>query len=166
MVQSSPDEAGEGSPAPARNAETEVWLALMALHGEIFGRLNRAINREFGITLAKFDVLAQLYRVPDGLTQTALSRQLKVTGGNVTGMVQRLISDSLISREVAQNDRRAFIVRLTSLGRETYLNARIRHDELLASFIGQLGSERLATLTETLRQTGHVLARSDSGRAA
>jgi DNA-binding MarR family transcriptional regulator len=126
-----------------RNVETRVWQTVLEMHGEVFTRLNRALGREFGITLAKFDVLAQLHRFPDGLTQGTLSRHLKVTGGNVTGLVRRLAADGLITREMSASDRRAFIVRLTPQGAAVYNAARDRHDALLREWLSPIAAEEM-----------------------
>jgi len=143
-----------------RNAESQVWQLMLGIHGDIFGRLNRTLTREFGITLAKFDVLAQLYRVGDRLTQSDLSRQRKVTDGNITGLVHRLIAAGLISREVSASDRRAYAVQLTDQGRAVYRAARDRHDELLATFFGSLGPTRLTEVRSVLGQLSHALAQA------
>jgi DNA-binding MarR family transcriptional regulator len=130
-------------PLDQRNVETRVWQTVLEMHGEVFTRLNRALGREFGITLAKFDVLAQLHRFPDGLTQGTLSRHLKVTGGNVTGLVRRLAADGLITREMSASDRRAFIVRLTPKGTAVYNAARDRHDALLREWFSPIAAEEI-----------------------
>ena len=57
-----------------RNAQSQAWQAMLAVHGAVFGRLSRELSQEFGITLAKYDVLAQLHRFPKGLNQRDLSR--------------------------------------------------------------------------------------------
>jgi len=138
-----------------RTIEVQIWKAVMDIHGSVLNRLNRVMTNDFGITLAKFDVLAQLQRAPDGLTQGALSRQLKVTGGNVTGLTSRLATDGLITREMSASDRRAFVVRLTARGADLYSAARIRHD----AFLGQMfdGMERgdLRQALQSLQILGH-----------
>ncbi len=60
--------------------ETRLWLQLLSLHGELFSSLNSMLSSEFGLSLAKFDVLAQLDRYPDGLALGQLSQNLKVSG--------------------------------------------------------------------------------------
>jgi DNA-binding MarR family transcriptional regulator len=145
------DRAGDG---PARNLETRVWLGVLAVHGEIFNRLNRAFMREFDITLAKFDVLAQLDRFPGGLTQGNLSRYLKVTGGNVTGLVRRLVADGLITREMSAADRRAFVVRLTAKGAEKFKAARELHDALLREWFGGSSQDDLEVALQSLMRLG------------
>lgn len=130
--------AGQQDDRSGRNLETSVWLKLLRLHREIFERLNRMMDRELNITLAKFDVLAQLDRFPEGLTNGSLSRYLKVTGGNVTGLVRRLAADGLVSREMSADDRRMFVIRLTGKGNTVYHRARERHDELLREMFAGL----------------------------
>ncbi|MEP6785985.1 MAG: MarR family transcriptional regulator [Sphingomonadales bacterium] len=146
-----------------RNIETQAWITLLDLHGELFSRLNRTLVREFSITLAKFDVLAQLYRNPDGLTQGILSRQLKVTGGNVTGLVRRLVADGLIDREMSSIDRRAFIVRPTARGSALYVAARARHDELLKTLLAPVSGLELDALKALLNRQSRALTRSPRG---
>jgi DNA-binding MarR family transcriptional regulator len=146
-----------------RNLETRVWHAVLAVHGGVFARLNRAMGREFGITLAKFDVLAQLFRNPAGMNQGELSRHLKVTGGNVTGLVRRLGGEGLVTRQMSPDDRRVFVVQLTEAGRETYLAARQRHDALLEEWFRDLAS---ADKTEALRILQAMAGRIDPASKA
>lgn len=145
---------------PLRNRESRAWNAVLDLHGALSARLNRAIGRDTGLTLAKFDVLAQVFHSPDGITQGSLSRQLKVTGGNVTGLVRRLVADGLITREPMASDRRAVVVRLTAQGRETYLAARARHDALLAEWLGGIGRADLARVEAILLMLKAAVERS------
>jgi DNA-binding MarR family transcriptional regulator len=149
-----------------RNLETRVWLGVLAVHGAIFNRLNRAFLREFDITLAKFDVLAQLNRSPDGLTQGNLSRQLKVTGGNVTGLVRRMVADGLITREMSATDRRAFVVRLTTKGADRYKASRERHDTLLHEWLGALPQHELETARQSLARLSESILTGRAGEAA
>lgn len=146
-----------------RNLETQVWHAVLEVHGTVFAQLNRAMGREFGITLAKFDVLAQLFRNPSGMTQGELSRHLKVTGGNVTGLVRRLSSEGLVTRQMSPEDRRVFVVQLTEAGRETYLAARARHDALLEDWFRDLAASDKA---EVLRILLAMAGRFDPSRKA
>ncbi|MEP7349931.1 MAG: MarR family winged helix-turn-helix transcriptional regulator [Sphingorhabdus sp.] len=147
-----------------RNIETRVWLGVLAVHGDIFNRLNRAFSKEFGITLAKFDVLAQLARFEEGLTQGVLSHYLKVTGGNVTGLVRRLATDGMITREMSATDRRAFIVRLTPKGATIYTKARKRHDALLQEWFAGVPDDdmrsALHSLSALTRHFGSPAARA------
>ena len=46
--------------------------------------------------------MAALYRAPEGMLMSDLSRFLLVSNGNVTGIVDRLVSEGLVARAQAQ----------------------------------------------------------------
>nr|WP_237392341.1 MarR family transcriptional regulator [Aurantiacibacter rhizosphaerae] len=126
----------------------------MDFHSAVFNRLNRVLLEEHGITLAKFDALAQLCQAPEGLTQGALSRKLKVTGGNVTGLTSRLAADGLITREMSPSDRRAFVVQVTPEGAQLYRAAQRRHDAFLHSLFDGIGDADLQQALQSLQILG------------
>ena len=136
--------------SPPRNLQSRTWNALLDLHGALFSRLNGTLVRDFGISLAKYDVLAQLDGARGGMTQGELSRRLKVTGGNVSGLVRRMAAEKLIERAAAPDDRRAVIVRATAQGRETFAAARAHHDALLQDWLGDSNEGMLAQLCAQL----------------
>jgi DNA-binding MarR family transcriptional regulator len=131
--------------------ETRLWLQLLSLHGEIFASLNSVLSSEFGLSLAKFDVLAQLDRYRDGLALGQLSQNLKVSGGNVSGLVQRLLADDLISKEMSTVDRRSFIVRLGPKGEALFRKAADVHKKHLSKRLENASAKELDTALTVLR---------------
>ena len=113
-----------------------LWLRLLGLTRQIEAELRRRLSAEFDMTLPRFDVLAALYRDPSGLMMSQLSRRLKVSNGNVTGIVDRLVSEGLVLRTIPDGDRRASVVRLTESGRDRFEQIAPVHnswiDELLS----------------------------------
>jgi DNA-binding MarR family transcriptional regulator len=93
-----------------------LWLRLLACSNDIEREIRRRLRARFGITLARFDYLAQLYRHPQGLRMNALSKYLMVTGGNVTGLTDELEKDGWVRRESDPDDRRSWRVALTPEG--------------------------------------------------
>ena len=69
--------------------------------------------------------MAALYRTPDGMLMSDLSRFLLVSNGNVTGIVDRLVSEGLVQRGRRNGDRRTSIVQLTR-DRQGYVSQRWR----------------------------------------
>jgi DNA-binding MarR family transcriptional regulator len=137
-------------PAPGQ-IETRLWLQLLSLHGDIFASLNSVLSSEFGLSLAKFDVLAQLDRYRDGLALGQLSQNLKVSGGNVSGLVQRLLADDFISKEMSSEDRRSFIVRLTSKGEALFRKAADVHKKHLSKRLENVSAKELDSAFTVLR---------------
>lgn len=106
----------------AARSAVRTWLRLLACSNIIEGHLRGALREKFGTTLPRFDVLAQLDNAasdsPRGLTMSELSRRLMVTNGNLTGLIDRLDREGLVSRVVAPPDRRAQMVSLTPAGKD------------------------------------------------
>jgi len=145
-------------PPRHQRLEKRVWLRMLSLQGEIFGRLNRALSAACGLSLAKFDVLAQLDRYPDGLSLGNLSQNLKVTGGNVSGLVQRLVADGFITREMSSTDRRSFVVRMTPEGKAVFDRACLAHQAELDTCFAAVPAEELDEALRVLNALStHVL---------
>ncbi len=110
---------GPGHEARAQtgdHAVLKLWLRMLSCVTEIEAEIRRRLRERFGISLARFDYLAQLHRHPAGLKMRDLSRFLMVTGGNVTTLTDDLERDGLVARESSPTDRRSWIVRLTPQG--------------------------------------------------
>jgi DNA-binding MarR family transcriptional regulator len=131
--------------------ETRLWLQMLSLHGDIFSSLNAMLSSEFGLSLAKFDVLAQLDRYLEGLALGQLTQNLKVSGGNVSGLVQRLLADDLISREMSSQDRRSFIVRLTPKGEALFKKAAEAHKKHLSKRLENISAQEMDDALAVLR---------------
>jgi len=102
------------------HAVLRLWLRLLSCTTQLEAEIRRRLRERFGISLARFDYLAQLHRFREGLRMSALSRHLMVTGGNVTGLTDELVREGMVVRENAPDDRRAWIVRLTPAGRRSF----------------------------------------------
>ena len=115
-----------------------LWLRLLACHSLIESHLRTQLRRQFGTTLARFDLMAQLDRHPRELKMGELSQLLMVTGGNVTGLVDRLINEGLIERRDDPSDRRAYFVRLTHKGQALFDQMASAHEQWLISLFNGL----------------------------
>jgi len=93
-----------------------LWLRLLQSTRKIETELRERLRTKFNVTLPRFDVLAALYRQPDGMMMSELSRFLMVSNGNVTGIIDRLVADGMVVRKQRDGDRRTSIVRLTGSG--------------------------------------------------
>ena len=81
--------------------DLRVWFRLLTCATLIERSVRQGLREEFGITLPKFDLLSQLDRAEEGLTMGELSRRLMVTNGNVTGLIDRLVTEGLVARQPA-----------------------------------------------------------------
>jgi DNA-binding MarR family transcriptional regulator len=106
----------EARVADADHQSLKLWLRLLACSTQIEIEIRRRLRERFGVTLPRFDYLAQLHRHPDGLRMSVLSRYLMVSGGNVTGLTDELEGRAGRARDQDPADGRS-CVRLTTPGR-------------------------------------------------
>ena len=92
-----------------QKAETRLWLQVLNVHRLIYDDLNATMLAGAGLSIPKFDALAHLYRYRDGLSMGELSKKMKVSNGNVSGLVARLQKDGYVDRKNAATDRRSFL---------------------------------------------------------
>ena len=100
--------------------ELRLWLRLLTCTTMTETLIRGQLRERFGVTLPRFDLLAQLARSDQGMTLGDLSRRMMVTNGNVTGLVERLVSDGLVARTPRPTDRRTVTVCLTEVGRREF----------------------------------------------
>jgi DNA-binding MarR family transcriptional regulator len=109
--------------------EIRVWLRLLVCVGLMEQEIRARLRTTFGITIARFEILAQLYRVDTGLGMKELSDRLMVSKGNVTGLIVRMEDAGLIERRRDPVDGRAQTVSLTPKGRKLFDKVRPLHNE-------------------------------------
>ena len=63
-----------------------TWLRLFTCTQLIERRVRTGLREEFGTTLPRFDLMAQLERAPKGMTLGELSQRMMVSNGNITGL--------------------------------------------------------------------------------
>ncbi|WP_136656534.1 MarR family transcriptional regulator [Nitratireductor sp. XY-223] len=127
-----------------------IWLRLLKISRQMEAEIRERLRVEFATTLPRFDVLAALYRERDGMKMSALSAALMVSNGNVTGIVERLVSDGLVVRVPVSGDRRAMIVQLTDKGREEFAHMAKVHESWIASMLNMLSDEDADVLVDLL----------------
>ncbi len=128
------------------HAALKLWLRLLACTTQIEDEIRRRLRLRFGISLPRFDYLAQLYRAPQGLKMKDLSRQLMVTGGNVTGLTDELEAEGLVQRESSPTDRRSWIVRLTERGRSGFEAMAAEHEHWILELFAGLDARAVQQL--------------------
>ena len=131
-------------------AALKLWLRLLACTNQIEDEIRIRLRENFNITLARFDYLAQLDRKPDGLMMKEISRNLMVTGGNITTLTDELESEGLIEREHPQNDRRSWLVRLSDKGRKSFRKMAAEHERWILEIFSTLDAKSIQQLTTHL----------------
>jgi DNA-binding MarR family transcriptional regulator len=150
----------EGRAGSGDHAVLKLWLRMLASTTQIESEIRRRLRERFGISLARFDYMAQLYRFRAGLKMRVLSRYLMVTGGNVTGLTDELEREGLVLRAHSQEDRRAWIVSLTSKGRRSFETMAKEHEQWVLELLSGLEPKAVQRLYAELGALRVRLVRS------
>ena len=136
-----------------RKTRIRLWLRLLKLSSGIESELRKRLRDDHGTTLPRFDVMAALYRYPDGLKMSDLSGHLRVSNGNVTGILDRLTEEGLALRVAIPGDRRAHLACLTPKGRAVFADLAKFHENWINNLLQGLSMKEAETVTTLLEQT-------------
>jgi DNA-binding MarR family transcriptional regulator len=149
--------------AVAAKARLRLWLRILKVSRLTERELRERLRVEFDTTLPRFDVLAALDRSDNGLNMSELSSVLRVSNGNVTGIIDRLVADGLVARAPVEGDRRAMIVRLTAKGQARFSELARAHQGWVSDLLGAIDAPEAEMLIARL---GEIGKRADLAGAA
>ncbi|MXQ10647.1 MarR family transcriptional regulator [Microvirga makkahensis] len=133
--------------------ELRLWLRLLTCSTLIEGEVRRRLRDRFDVTLPRFDLMAQLDKVPEGMTLSDLSKRMMVSNGNLTSLVDRLVASGHLERRVSTTDRRAQIIKLTPAGRGEFRAMATEHEAWIAEIFGGLTQREQKDLMRLLAKT-------------
>lgn len=142
---------------PLSKQRLRLWLKLLKASGMIEEEVRRRLRRDFDWTLPRFDVMSALHRHPDGLKMSEISRLLRVSNGNITGIVDKLTDEGLALRVSVAGDRRANLVRLTPKGRALFADHAAVHESWIDELLGSVGGTGIDEMSGWLDElTNHL----------
>jgi DNA-binding MarR family transcriptional regulator len=156
-----PERTDEG----VSKARLRLWLRILKISRLMEAEIRERLRTRFDTTLPRFDVLAALWRAREGLKMSELSGVLRVSNGNVTGIVDRLVSDGLIARVPVEGDRRATNVRLTPRGEDEFARVAAEHEAWVSELFGTVSARDAAALGAMLRAVGEALESKEQERS-
>lgn len=112
-----------------------------------------------GISQGRFSILMLLNRDPEqGISPSDLAARTGVTRATVTGLLDGLERERMISREHVEQDRRMVQVRLTEQGRKFLEEIAPDYYRRVAGLMQHLSEEEKRTLTELMRKVNTGIA--------
>ena len=126
--------------------ELRLWLRLLTCTQLIERQVRTDLREQWGTTLPRFDLMAQLEREPEGMRMNELSRRMMVTGGNITGITDQLEAEGLVERAEVEGDRRAYLVRLTPKGRQQFNAMAQAHEAWIVDAFASLSARDIQNL--------------------
>lgn len=145
-------------------AELRLWLRMLTCTTLVEDEIRSRLRQSFDVTLPRFDLMAQLYKAPDGMTLSELSSRMMVSNGNLTALVERLVDAGQIARRASVTDRRVVYVALTPDGEAAFTAMARQHEGWIADFFGDLsGSEvdQLMVLLGRLKASSRKAIKKD-----
>lgn len=144
---------------PEDHQDLRLWLRMLTCSNLIENELRRRLRAEFNTTLPRFDMMAQLWRAPDGMKMSELSRHMMVTNGNITGITDQLEKEGMVERVKVATDRRSSLICLTAIGKKTFAKMAQAHEQWLRDMFGTLPEHTRLNLFDTmgtLKQVVHT----------
>ena len=131
----------------------DAWTALLRAHATLLRQLETDLEKETGLALADFDVLAQLALAGGELRMTDLADRALISRSGMTRRVARLVEDGLVRRAGAGSDARGVVVALTNSGvKRLKETAPVHMRGISALFVAKLDDKELAVLERALEK--------------
>jgi DNA-binding MarR family transcriptional regulator len=129
----------------------EAWVALLRAHATLMRKLESDLEKETGLALADFDVLAQLAHAGGELRMTELAASALISRSGMTRRVARLVDQGLVTRASADGDARGVVVALTDAGIARLVETAPVHARGISKlFVTQLDDQELEVLERAL----------------
>jgi DNA-binding MarR family transcriptional regulator len=131
----------------------KAWEALLRAHATLMRQLERDLDKETGLALADFDVLAQLAIAGGELRMTELADRALISRSGMTRRVARLVDVGLVRRASAGADARGVVVALTDAGVARLTETAPVHARAISDlFVARLDDQELAVLESALEK--------------
>ncbi len=150
------DELGFLRPIETRAHEAMLGIFVTA---SLLAKEAERVLQPSGLTQAQFDILMLLrYQTADGSAdQTTLGRMLVVNRSNVTGLVDRMERDGLVTRTGDPRDRRVKRVRMTPAGARVLARAEPAYAARTREVVAGLALAELTALCRSLEAVRSAL---------
>jgi len=131
----------------------DAWTSLLAAHATLMRQLEADLEKETGLALADFDVLAQLAGAGGSMRMSELAERALISRSGMTRRVTRLFNEGLVCRSDVETDARAVVVALTDAGVTRLKETAPVHVRGIAElFVGKLNDKELAVLERALKK--------------
>lgn len=155
------DDSGEA------NLSLRLWLQLLKTAKTFEADVGSRFRRTFDQSLARFDVLSQLYRMPRHTgTVGQIADSVMAASGNITALIDRMEQEGLVARRASPTDRRSSDVSMTPAGVKLFRRMLKAHNRWMAEALGAVPDADKKTLVGLLRQVRRAMEDHQTERAA
>lgn len=133
--------------------EIMLWVRLAMTFNVVYQEIKHELSEEH-FTVPQFEIISCLDR-KTGLSLSEIAERLLVSGGNVTGIIDRLERDGYVHRVRDKVDRRIVRALLTEKGFELYKSFLPRYKEVMHRINSGLTLEERKQLQRLLKKLAH-----------
>ncbi len=145
--------------------DTQTWLGLVRISCTRLCSLANSSLHKASLNIPQFNALSIINERQE-VTMSVLSRELGVTMGAGTNLMDRLVDGGLAERRRSGTDRRVVKVALTAKGKESLDKATAQLTEFWTGVLTQIDAADRAKFLATYKQLFEVAAKVDSKRRA
>ena len=129
-----------------------AWLELTRCTKTLETSISAKLRRNFGQSFTRFDAMSQLYRADNmTLPVTMLASQiLSSTTKNITGLMDRMEKDLLVSRNQNSQDRRSYTITLTHQGKSLFEEMAVEHGHWITESFMDMSEDKLTDMIESI----------------
>jgi DNA-binding MarR family transcriptional regulator len=133
------------------NSSLRLWLHLMKCTKSVEAHMASQFRSHHNQSLARFDVLSQLYRFENAWTPIGeVADLMMASGGNITGLLDRMENEDLVIRRASPTDRRSYQVKMTAQGQKLFNKMTQDHEAWVGEMLAELPESDKEHLIELL----------------
>ncbi len=139
-----------------------AWLLLIRTHTRLWDMAEAQMRKDHGITMARYDVLAQLVNAGGRLGLSDLASAIMLSQSGLSKLLDRMELSGLVHREPDPRDARSAFATITPQGRSIARRARQDHHDFLQRTFGEaLDGRDLADLTRVMSRISGSIPSSE-----
>ena len=130
-----------------------AWLSLVRTHARLWDQAEAQMRTDHGLTMARYDVLANLVNAGGRLGLSELASSILLSPSGLSKLLDRMELSGLVHREPDPRDARSAFATITARGRSMARQARQGHHAFLQRAFGDALDDR------DLADLGRVMSR-------
>jgi DNA-binding MarR family transcriptional regulator len=156
---------GAARPLSAGDSRLEPWRAFLQAHARITRQLDEELRAEHDLSLAEYDALLTIADAPGRrIRMRHLADRVILSKSGVTRLIDRLVLDGLVQRDVCLSDARGAEAVLTPAGLDRLRRASRTHLRGIDQhFLAALEFEDLAAIERSMRAVAERAGAGDAG---
>lgn len=108
--------------------------------------LDKKILKKYKLSYPKFLILNMLIKRGEPLKSSYFAEKMNVSNANITGLIQRMKKDSLLTKKSDKLDKRASFIDITPFGKKLYEQVLPEFLEYTAKHLGEATEEEMLNM--------------------